>query len=357
MSGPLEVRVEAPLRDFRLDLELQVAEGRRVALVGPSGAGKTSVLRIVAGLLSPRRGRVSLGGSRWLDTDAGVDLAPERRRCGLLFQDFALFAEMSAWRNVAFGMRGLPRAQRRRAAVALLDRFGVAALAEARPTALSGGERQRVALARALAAGPEVLLLDEPLSALDPSTRSRSMGELDALLAGLGIPVLLVTHSFDEAAVLGDRVAVLDHGSVVQSGTAAEIAARPSSSFVADFAGAIVLNGDASIESDGLTVVRLDGGGELRSTDRASGRVAVSVYPWEVALEPPGIEPSDSALNRLEGRVTSVTPIGNRVRVGMAARQPLSAEITSRSARTLGLGPGVPVNAVWKATATRLLNL
>ena len=315
------------------------------------------MLRVIAGLVSPASGRVSLGGVRWLDTERRVDLPPERRRCGLVFQDYGLFARMPAWRNVAFGMRGVPRRTRRRRAAELLDRFGVAALADARPGALSGGERQRVALARALASDPEVLLLDEPTSALDPSTRARSMRELDAMLAGLGIPVLIVSHSFDEAALLGERVAVLDGGTVVQSGTAAEVSARPASGFVAEFAGTSVLAGTASAEPDGLTLVRLDGGGELRSVDSGSGRVAASVYPWDVAIEPTGAASSDSALNRLAAEVTSLTPLGNRVRIGLAIPQPLAAEVTARSAEALGLRPGAAVVAAWKATATRLVDL
>jgi len=344
-----------PLRGVRLDVRLDVGPGARLALVGPSGAGKTTVLRIIAGLASPPRGRVSLGGVAWLDTARRIDLPPERRRCGLVFQDYGLFAQMSAWRNVAFGMRAVRRTERRRRAVALLDRFGVGALADARPGALSGGERQRVALARALASEPEVLLLDEPTSALDPATRSRSLRELDAALAGLGIPVLLVSHSFDEAALLGERVAVLDGGTVVQSGSATEISARPASAFVADFAGASVLEGTAYPEPDGLTLVRLDGGGELRTVDSGAGRVVASVYPWDVAIEPVGAAGPDSALNRLAAEVTALTPLGNRVRVGLAIPQPLAAEVTARSAEALGLRPGAAVVAAWKATATRLV--
>jgi ABC-type sulfate/molybdate transport systems ATPase subunit len=355
-GGALTIAVEAPLREFALSVELAVGAGEPLAVVGPSGAGKTSLLRLVAGLLPAARGRIALGSEGWLDSSASLDLAPERRRCGYLFQDYALFPSMSAWRNVAYGIDG-SRRERRRRALEMMERFGVAELAGEAPPALSGGERQRVALARALAAQPRALLLDEPLSALDPATRRRALRELHGVLDGLDIPVLLVTHSFDEATLLAQTLAVLDGGSVVQSGTAAEITARPRSAFVADFAGAVVLRGTVAGTSAGLTVVRLNGGGEVRSVDAAEGEVAASVFPWEISLEPVGSAPADSVLNRLDGEIVSLTEIGNRVRVGMAAPQPLSLEVTASSARRMGLRPGSRATAAWKATATRLIPL
>jgi molybdate transport system ATP-binding protein len=210
----LQVAARMPLREFELSLELAVAPGERLALAGPSGAGKTTLLRIVAGLLRPTAGRVGIGGEVWLDTEAGMELPAEHRRCGVVFQDYALFPTLSAWRNVAFGMNGQRR--RRERAEELLDRFGIATLADARPGSLSGGERQRVALARALATEPRALLLDEPLSALDPETRREAQRELHRYLAELPIPVLLVTHSQEEAALLADRIAVIERGRVVR---------------------------------------------------------------------------------------------------------------------------------------------
>jgi molybdate transport system ATP-binding protein len=345
-----------PLRGFELDVELEAPAGDRLAIVGPSGAGKTTLLRLVAGLASPAAGRIALGSETWLDTASAIDLPPEARRCGYVFQDYALFPRMSAWRNVAYGMAE-PRRERRRRAHELLERFGIGELADAQPATLSGGERQRVALARALASAPRALLLDEPLSALDPTTRREALRELHGLLGELDMPVLLVTHSFDEAAVLAGRLAVLDRGRVAQEGGAAEISARPRSPFVADLAGAVVLWGEASSEPGGLTLVRLEGGGEVRSVDPGRGPAAVSVFPWEISLEPPGSAPPDSILNRLEGEVASVTAIGNRVRVGLTVPQPLSMEVTARSAAAMGLRPGARVTAAWKATATRLIPL
>jgi len=351
LSLACETRVGA----VDLDLVLDVPDGGCLALAGPSGAGKTSVLRIVAGLLRPQRGRIACGQETWLDTDAGIDVAPERRRCGYVFQDYALFGHLSAWRNVAYGLRGVPRARRRRDALELLERFGVAQLADARPGTLSGGERQRVALARALASRPRVLLLDEPLAALDATSAAAAGRELAVLLRELQVPALLVTHDFAEAALLGDAVAVLDAGRIVQRGSAAELAAAPASAFVADLTGAVVLRGRAQAGADGLTRVALDGGGEVVALAPASGAVAVSVHPWEIALEPAGSARSGSARNRLDVEVLSVTEIGNRVRVGLAAPQPLAAELTGASAAQLGLAPGAHVVASWKAAATRVM--
>ena len=353
----LHVDAATRLGAFTLDVALEVPAGSCLALAGPSGAGKTSVLRVVAGLVHPDQGRVSCGEELWLDTQRGVDIAPERRRCGYVFQEYALFAHLRAWQNVAYPLRELGRTERRERALSLLERFGVAHLADARPRTLSGGERQRVAVARALAREPAALLLDEPLSALDTRTRAAAGRELGAVLAETGVPALLVTHDFTEAALLGQRVGIIDDGRVIQEGTAAELAASPASAFVADFTGAVVLTGSARAGERGLTVVALDGGGTVHSIEPGEGPVAVSVYPWEIALAPPDTEPTGSAQNHLAVRVVSVTAVGTRIRVGLAAPQPLTAELSDASARQLDLAPGSAVIATWKAAATRLLRL
>ncbi|MEA2142354.1 MAG: molybdate transport system ATP-binding protein [Solirubrobacteraceae bacterium] len=342
---------------FALDAIVEAPAGSCLALAGPSGAGKSTLLRIAAGLLRPAHGSVTCGGEVWLDTTTNEELAPERRRCGYVFQDYALFGHMLVWQNVAYGLRGGTRAERRRRAVDLLERFGIHDLADARPRTLSGGERQRVALARALATQPRALLLDEPLSALDARTRASASRELATVLRESGVPALLVTHDFTEAAVLGDRVAVIDGGRIVQEGTAGELAASPASAFVADFTGAVVLTGIAHAGPGDVTVVELDGGGVATSTDRRTGPVALSVHPWEIALEPAGKHVEGSMQNRLEAEVLTVTQVGNRVRVGLAAPQPLVAEITTAALGGLHLAPGVRVAATWKATATRLVSL
>ncbi|MEA2466300.1 MAG: molybdate transport system ATP-binding protein [Thermoleophilaceae bacterium] len=350
----LRAELSAAVGAVALDVSLTVQPGETLALAGPSGAGKTSVLRAIAGLLGPARGRVSCGDVTWLDTAARIDVPPERRGCGYLFQEYALFPHLSAWRNVGYG---LPREGRRERALELLERFGLRDRADAPPHELSGGERQRVALARALARQPSALLLDEPLSALDTRTRGRASRELAGLLRDAAVPALLVTHDFGEAALLGDRVAVIDAGRIVQEGLARELTAAPASAFVADLTGAVVLTGVASAGTDGLTMVRVDGGGEVASTDPGSGRVAVSVHPWEIALAAADDSRGGSAQNRLLGTVSSVTHVGNRVRVGVEAGQPLVAEVTEPAVRELGLQPGARVAASWKAAATRLVPL
>jgi molybdate transport system ATP-binding protein len=339
---------------FQLELQATVEAGECLALAGPSGCGKTTALRGIAGLVTPRAGRVACGDDVWLDVARGINVLPERRRCGYVFQDYALFEHQRAWQNVGYGLRHHPRPARRRRAMELLDRFGIADRAEARPSQLSGGERQRVALARALAVDPPVLLLDEPLSALDSRTRGEARRVLTQAIAATDVPTLLVTHEFQEAALFGNEVAILDAGRVVQRGQAADLAAAPANSFVADFSGAVVLLGSARPEPDGGTVVALDGGGEIASTDRGSGRVAASVYPWEISLGPPDADARTSIRNHLPATVASITALGGRVRVALEGPQPLIAEVTEAALREVGVRRGSAVIASWKAAATRL---
>ena len=339
----LDVRLTHPLRRFALDVAVEMGR-ETVALVGPSGAGKTTVLRAVAGLLKPAAGRVAAGREVWFDSERGIYLAPERRSVGLVFQDYALFPHLTVERNVAFGARRPPSE--------LLEAFGIAPLVHALPRDLSGGEQQRVALARALAREPSVLLLDEPLSSLDPHTRGRVRAELRELLDRVALPTLLVTHDFGDAAALASRVGVLVDGALVQIAAPAELVAAPASPFVADFTGGNLLEGEAGSDGTGLTEVTLGDGTRIRSTDALAGRVGVIVYPWDVALGRD--EPRDSTRNRVRGEIATLVPVGNRVRVRVG---PLTAELTAESVAELGLRPGETVVASWKATGTRLVPL
>jgi ABC-type sulfate/molybdate transport systems ATPase subunit len=302
------------------------------------------VLRAVAGLTRPERGRIELGGAVLFDAEQGVDIPPERRRVGFVFQDYALFPHMTVEQNVGYAGRDrVPE---------LLERLGIAHLARAKPDSLSGGERQRVGLARALARDPGVLLLDEPLSALDAHTRATVRAELRELLGSFGLPTLLVTHDYEDAAALAGRIGVLVEGRLLQVGSPAELVAAPADPFVASFTGGNLLRGHSTRGAGGLTNVTLEDGSELVSADEIYGAVGVIVYPWDVSLSREPI--AGSALNHLTRPVTSIVPVGNRVRVRVG---PLSAELTALSAEQLALRPGEDVHATFKATATRLVPL
>jgi molybdate transport system ATP-binding protein len=272
----LDIDVAYALRDIELRVALTVS-AETVAVVGASGSGKTTLLRLVAGLVRPSDGSITLGDQTWFDRSAGIDLRPEARRVGYVPQDYALFPHLTVAGNVRFAAR--------RARPDLLERLGIAELADAHPADLSGGERQRVAIARALAREPRVLLLDEPFGALDVVTRRNVRTELGDLLADLALPALLVTHAFDDAAALGARCAVIDGGSVVQCDDPATVLAHPSAAAVAALVGANVIDGTATSAAAGSEVT-IAGGGRLGSTGTLTGPVRVAIHPWELRLVP-----------------------------------------------------------------------
>ena len=218
-------------------VDLVVGPGEIMCLLGPSGCGKTTLLRIAAGLERPRAGRVLIDGEEVAGPHRFV--APEKRRIGLMFQDYALFPHVRAIDNVGFGLKAVPRAERRRIARAMLARLGGAHLAEAYPHELSGGEQQRVALARALAPAPRAMLLDEPFSGLDERLREQVRDDTLRFLHQAGVPIVLVTHDADEALLMADRIALMRDGVLVQVGSPDELCRRPASPFVARFFGAL----------------------------------------------------------------------------------------------------------------------
>ncbi len=337
----LAVDIDLPRRDFRLTLALAVGT-ETVAVVGPSGAGKSSLLRAIAGLERPAAGRIAVDGHALFDSAERVNLPPEHRMVGLVFQEYALFPHMTVLHNVRFGGR--------RRARELLERLRIGHLADARTGWLSGGERQRVALARALAREPRVLLLDEPMAALDPQTRAGVRGELRELLRELGLPTLLVTHSFGDASALADRIAVLEGGRLVQQGTPGELIARPADPFVASLTGANLLVGEVVGQEAGLSVVRLESGALVYSGDRLDGHVGVVVSPSEITLA--RTPAADSTLNHVRGPITSVVRLASRARVQVAS---LTAEITTVSLDRLGLAEGDDAVMSFKATGTSLV--
>ena len=335
--------------DFRLQLDLAVASGEVVGLVGPNGAGKSTALRVLAGLVPMDSGTVVLDGEVIESPAGGIRLPAHRRSVGVVFQDYLLFPHLTALDNVAFGLRSRGTSSRaaRQAAVEWLARVDAAELAPARPGELSGGQAQRVALARALATEPALLMLDEPLAALDARTRLLVRGELRRHLAGFGGAVLLVTHDPVDATVLADRLVVLEGGRVVQTGTAAEVARRPRTDYVARLVGLNLLAGHAS----GHQVV-ISSGGTVQTGAAMTGPCHVAFRPAAVALFP--TRPQGSPRNIWPGRVAGLEPHGDGVRVEVVGApgpgSSLAAEVTSAAVAELELVPGASVWACVKAS-------
>jgi molybdate transport system ATP-binding protein len=341
----LDASVRLRRGSLELAVDLGVAAGEVVAVLGPNGAGKSTLLRVLAGLLPPDGGRVTVAGSVWNDVAAGIHLPPHRRSLGMVFQDALLFPHLTVADNVAFGLRtrGAGRAAARQAAVGWLDRVGLGGLGDQRPGHLSGGQAQRAALARALVGDPAVLLLDEPLSALDARTRLTVRAELRRHLADFGGRTVLVTHDPVDAMALADRVVVVEHGVVVQTGTPAEVNSRPRTDYVARLAGLSLLSGTG----DGR-VVRLDGGGVVAVAEETAGPVFAAVRPESVSLYLS--RPDGSPRNVWRTRLAGATPHGSTVRCELAGQVPLTADVTASAFAELGLGPDVEVWAAVKAS-------
>jgi molybdate transport system ATP-binding protein len=328
-------------------------------LFGPSGSGKTSVLRALAGLDRPDDGRIGFDGETWLDTERGIDLAPQRRGVGLLFQDGALFPHLSVAANLAFGLHRLPRGARQARVAELAERFGLGGLLARRPTQLSGGERQRVALVRALAPSPRLLLLDEPLAALDAPAREALRGELRLLLEGAGVPAVVVTHDRIEALALGDRLAVLVDGAVRQLGAVDEVFSAPVDAEVARVVGTEnVFPARLVRREGGLVVVRIGGdpGAELVGVDPGGleAQAFACIRAEEVLLEV-DVAHASSARNRLAGLIAARREEGALVRITVDCGVRLVALVTRASADRLELVPGRRVSAVLKAPAVRVV--
>ena len=281
--------------------------------------------------------------------------APDRRRIDYLFQNYALFPHLRGWQNVASRCAARSARSGARTRSSCSSASGSGTWPTCAPGTYSGGESQRVALARTLARDPMVLLLDEPLSALDARTRASAGRTLKTMLGESDVPTLVVTHDFNEAALLGDEIAVIDHGHILQHGTASALAAAPASTFVADFTGAVVLAGVASPGPDGLTAVDIGDGVTSPQHRPGIGRRGRQRLPWEIALLPVDAPVTGSAQNRLEGRVVSSTTIANRLRVTVDAGQPVTAEVTDPGAQAVDLAVGKPIALTWKASATRLI--
>ena len=328
-----------------VDATLVARPGQVTALVGPNGAGKTTVLRAVAGLAQLDRGSVVLDGEILEDVAAGLRLPPERRPIGVVFQNGLLFPHLSALENVAFGVRrrGASRSAARATAAGWLERLGLNRVAGLRPQALSGGQAQRVALARALAPQPRLLLLDEPVSALDQASRVEVRRALRAQLAAFGGVCVLVSHEPHEVLGLTSHVVVLQDGRVAQAGTPEDLAARPRTRYAADLVGVNLLDGRGL---DGRVV--LASGASVAVASSAQGPVLALIHPRAVGLY--RNRPEGSPRNVWQAPVEDLDPEGDRVRVRLGGAIPLVAELTAAARAELALAPGLEVWVSVKAT-------
>ena len=321
-------------------LRLPTDDGAVTVLFGPSGSGKTTVLRCLAGLDRPDKGHIFFGEEIWFDAERRFHLPPQNRRLGYLAQDYALFPHLNVAANIAFGLGGLTRTERDRRVGDKIALFGLTGLEDRYPRQLSGGQQQRVALARALARRPRLLLLDEPLSALDAPTREQLRRQLQRWLADLGVPTLLVTHDRIEAFALADAVVLMDEGRILQTGPVLDVFARPANLAAAHILGVETIEPGRVLEVvAGLATVAV---GDVRlfaaAGDATGGCVCVCIRAEDVILER-GAGPC-SAANRLPGRIRGIMREGALVRVSVDCGFPLTALVTHQTMQELGLQKG-----------------
>lgn len=347
MSLHAELTVDRGVR-FTLELQFTAEPGETIGVLGPNGAGKSTALRALAGLLALSSGRIELDGQVLDDAEGGEFVAPERRPVGVVFQDYLLFPHLSALENVAFGLRarGVDRRSARERAETWLHRVGLGDYARSRPRALSGGQAQRVALARALVTDPRLLLLDEPLAALDASTRIEVRSELRHHLVDYPGTTVLVTHDPLDAMVLADRLLVLEGGHVVQQGTPTEIAHHPRTDYVAQLVGVNLYRGTSR-----GTAVDLTTGGSLTIATPRHGDVLVAFPPTAVSLH--RTRPDGSARNTWPVQVSSVEGRGTTTRVNLTGNPDVLADITPAAVVDLALTSGTVLWAELKATEIR----
>ncbi len=336
-------------------LEAAADQGVTV-LYGPSGCGKTTFLRALAGLDRPSSGSIRFGSAIWFDAAQRIDLAPQARDVALLSQDLALFPWLDVAANVGYALRRLPAAERHARVEAALDRFDITPLARRLPTTLSGGQQQRVALARALTRQPRLLLLDEPLSALDSPLRDQLRPQLRRWLLEAAVPVVLVTHDHAEALALGDRIVVMEEGEVLQAGAVAEVFSRPADARVARIVGTeSILPGSVVAVDGGLATIDVAG---VHFTALAppdpTTLVHVCLRAEEVMLLP-DLDTTTSARNRFAATVRFVMPEGPLVRVGLDAGFDLTALVTRAAAEELAIHPGTRVSVAVKVPAIHLV--
>jgi len=331
----LDVDIQLRLSRLTLDVAFTVAAGEVLALLGPNGSGKSTTLRALVGLLPLAGGRVVLDGTVLEDPDQRVKVPPEKRPIGLMFQDYLLFPHLTAVENVAFGLRarGIDKKAAREKAAQTMARLGLDGLAEAKPGSMSGGQQQRVAMARALVTDPKLLLLDEPLAALDVSTKTDVRRLLRQVLRQSHAANVLVTHDLLDAVALGDRMVVIQDGGIVQTGTPAEVTAQPRSRYVADLVGVNLLRGTAN-----GTVLELDGGGRLTCAEPATGPLLAVIAPAAVSVSRP--QPEGGQDNIWPGQISAVDLMGDRVRVRTEGKPAITAEVPPAAVDELKLDDG-----------------
>ncbi len=342
MTG-LDARIMVARGEFELAVELSAAPGRITAVLGPNGAGKSTLLGALAGLQAIDSGRIAIAGAVVDDVDAGIFVPPEQRRIGFVFQDFLLFPHLSVLDNVAFGPRSRGEGDARRRAQDWLARLDIAELAERRPASLSGGQAQRVAMARALATEPDLLLLDEPLAALDASTRLDVRRELRTHLSTFPGVTLIVTHDPLDALVLADDMVVLEAGRITQRGSVDEVAARPATSYVATLMGANLIHGSA----DGGRVQVLDGTVITIADKTLAGEVVIVMRPEAISLH--RAHPEGSARNVWPVVVRELEPRLDRILVHVDGPPSLVVAVTPAAVADLDVTPGARMWASAKA--------
>ncbi|MEO8829376.1 ABC transporter ATP-binding protein [Lapillicoccus sp.] len=356
--GDLVVDARVDRGSFHLDVATTVAAGEVLGVIGPNGAGKTTLMRALAGLLALTSGSIRLGGVVLDDAETDTWVPPEDRPVGIVFQDYRLFPHLTVLDNVAFAARarGADRSTSRRLVQPWVERLDLAALASRKPGELSGGQAQRVALARALASEPGLLLLDEPLAALDARTRLDVRTTLRKHLADFAGPVCVISHDPLDAMVMTDRLLIVEEGRVVQEGAPAQVARHPATDYVARLVG---LNLYAGVLVDPSGAVRLDDGGRLVTTVtgdlrdatrmRVGGRVLVSLRPSALTVHT-GQPSAQSARNIWRGTVVGLELLGDRVRVEVRGEPPAIVDVTPAAVAELGLRSGTPVWLAAKAT-------
>ncbi len=342
----LRAQVQHRVGMLNLEIDLDVHGGEVLALLGPNGAGKSTLLRCLAGLEPIDAGCISVDAVVFDDPAAGVLLPPEQRQVGFVFQDYMLFRNMTVIENVAYGLRarGLRAVEARRIGKEWIDRVGLSESVQWRPSSLSGGQAQRIALARALATSPSVLLLDEPLAALDAGTRATVRRNLRGHLDTFGGVAIVVTHDPVDAYALADRVAILEAGKVVQIGTLAAVAAHPRSRYVADLVGVNLVAGEVA---DGILTTQ--SGARVVVADAPTGPVFAVIRPQSVALAR-DVGAQSSVRNAWTGTIGEIDRLGDRARVGIVGAFALTAEITTAALDVLQLQIGDQINATVKAT-------